>query len=63
MWSNCIVKMVGIAGLFVHGSSPLILYLPRLEVSEGCDPLYAVISQILQINMQAVSLDSIRPAL
>lgn len=42
---------------------PLILYLPRLEVSEGCDPFYAVIPQILQINMQAVSLDSVRPAL
>jgi hypothetical protein len=42
---------------------PLILYLPRLEVSEGCDPFYAVVPQILQINMQAVSLDSVRPAL
>jgi hypothetical protein len=37
----------------------LILYLPHLEASEGCDPLYAVISQIFHINMQAVSLESI----
>jgi hypothetical protein len=37
----------------------LILYLPRLEVSEGCDPLCAVILQIFHINMHVVSLDSI----